>query len=118
MANYLLECEIVGGEISSISQNAKITVRPKVIYPKSEVPERNCDMAVLLDASNLKSASLMELSDAEERTIDLRFGIGSNPSALFGRNYSEVVLEIGVFQQTRGAISPKNAQIVDFKARF
>lgn len=119
MANYLLECEIVGGEISSISRNAKITVRPKVIYPGSKLSGNSSDMAVLLEDTNpTKSAKLMELSDAEEKTIDLRFGIGSNLSALFGRNYSEVVLEIGIFQQTRGAISPKNAQIVDFKARF
>lgn len=118
MANYLLECEIVGGEISSIIQKSKITVRPKLIYPKSRLPGSTSEMAVLLEDSTPKSAKLMELSDAEERTIDLYFDIGSNLSALLSRNYSEVVLKIEVSRQTQAAISPGDAQIVDFKACF
>lgn len=119
MANYLLECEIVGGEISSIAINSKITVRPKVIYPGSKLSGNSNDMAVLLEDTNPpKSAKLMELSNAEEKTIELGFGIGSNSCGVLARTYSDVVLTIGVSQQTQGAISPKNAQVVDFKARF
>ena len=49
MANYLLECEIVGGEISV--NNEFIFVQPTIIYPKSNILTDTIPVAFMFKAT-------------------------------------------------------------------
>lgn len=69
MANYLLECEIIGGEISG-SGTGKIRVYPRYIYQKSSLAEVNIPYGIVIDDVSKKPDEI-DLSDPEQQYVTL-----------------------------------------------
>ena len=113
MANYLLECEIVGGEIANLLCKTKITVRPQYTCC---LPGKSKGSYAILSSEDEKNLKLVELS--EEKTVDFYFGIGAFPKVLVSRNYSAVVLEIAIGNPLGLIVSPNDLKVVGFKAQF
>lgn len=112
MPNYLLECEIVGGEVRNIPIESKITIKPRWLYSLPNKPETK--YAVLYsEKSHLK---LVELS--ERLTMSLLFGIGAFPEMLLSHNYSTVVLELAIGKQSNLIVEESELKVVGFKAIF
>ena len=110
---YLLECEIVGGEIASNGENF-VVVRPSQVCPRSEWIGLKKDYGILweekkpseFNAKISKTTVIIELD--EEKTTMLRVGDNVCLDDLMRRRYSRVVLELDNRLKT----------IVGFKAQF
>lgn len=112
MSNYLLECEIVGGEVCNVPIESKIIIKPRWFYSLPNEPETK--YAVLYsEKSHIKLVTL-----SERLTMCMLFGIGAFPEMLLSHNYSTVILEVAVGMQSNLILKEDELKVVGFKALF
>lgn len=125
MKNFLIECEIVGGETSSWIQKtnakngkgtkqvceSKIVVKPFRIYPKSYRLGISKDLAILFEVENASTFTvansdatirLFEFHDIENKTLSFAVQKGLDVQQLLGLRCPEVVLNLNSEDQVVG----------------
>lgn len=137
MANYLLECEIVGGEID-FEKGCKVRVRPCYVYQKSEILLLKESYGIAHEKGT-ESLSRIKFGDGDESvsyielTVDLSKSISKdNPdavarpvlnasmtAALLSCNGMRVVLKLFTEESDSSRLlTPKDLTVVGFKAQF
>lgn len=122
MSNYLLECEIVGGEVSP--PDKKLVVKPARIYPKSTRISLDNDFGVLAEEDGVhtfnatNSGNFIFVKLDQEGFLILKIGACCCAYDLLTRNCSNVVLELELNEAGSGEKSEKDFTVVGFKVQF
>lgn len=113
MANYLLECEIVGGEIASYVDKF-ITVKPRTIIREFNGKELDNPLGILIEANDDKSPKWDFLKIQLEKNLTIKIKVKCCFACqLFSRSYSNLTLVLG-----KGDSQGAAFVVSDFKAQF
>ena len=117
MANYLIEAEVVGGEVALSVENNKpcnytrLIVKPVHICPKSYRLGISKDLAILFEVENASTFTvansdatirLFEFHDIENKTLSFAVQKGLDVQQLLGLRCPEVVLNLNSEDQVVG----------------
>ena len=122
MSKYLLECEIIGGENSSIGK--RLIVRPTRIYPKSVTIGLECEFGILVEegarptfnVANPKNFIFAKLD--REGFLTLKIKPRSSAWELLNKRCSSAVLELELNKPELEKKSGKDFTVVGFKVQF
>lgn len=129
MANYLIEAEVVGGEVALFVENSKpcnytrLIVKPVHICPKSSCLGKSEDSAILFKtrgsstfslATSIPKIRLLKLHNTIDKTLSFIINDNCDAHILLNRGCSKVVLNLAPSPTSnRGDLD-----IVGFKVLF
>lgn len=119
---YLLECEIIGANISSVGKN--LVVKPIRVYPKSATLKLENEFGILVKeetqgtfkVANPETFIFVTLD--QEGFLTLKIKPRSYACDLLIQNYSSVILELELKKSAPEEKSEKDFTVVGFKVQF